>query len=332
MFLGLREIRVAKGRFVLIGVVVGLITFLLIMLTGLTSGLGHRNISALQALQPQQVVFNKEISYTNSSFDASYGGVPLGISQTKLESTSAETVAVLALPEGEASPHGAVKDGLLVSEQIAKALDLEDRDMVKVGGIEAEVQGVVPNEYYSHSPVVWTSTQTWQKIARTDSVGSVLLFDEQAETLPENAVSTSLRESFNGLEAYKAQRGSLQAMQAFLYVISAVVTVSFLTVWTMQRTNDIAILAALGAKPRYLFKDALGQAAIVLAFGTAVGAGASAGVGTYMSSVLADTVPFRFTWLSIVAPALSVWALGIAGSAIATRRVTKVDPQIALNA
>lgn len=332
MFLGLREIKVAKGRFVLIAVVVGLITFLLVMLTGLTAGLGHRNISALQALAPKQVVFNKEVSYTNSSFQQTYGGVPLGIAQTKIEVASAETVAVLALPKGVESPHGVIGDGLLVSEQVALALGLKEQSQVNVGGVDLVVDHVVPNEYYSHSPVVWADTNAWQQIARTDAVGSVLLFDETPTSLPDEAAVTDLRGSFDGLEAYKAQRGSLQAMQGFLYVISAVVTVSFLTVWTMQRTNDIAILAALGAKPRYLFKDALGQAGIVLAVGAVLGGILSAAVGSYMATALADTVPFRFTWLSILGPALAVWALGVEGAALATRRVTKVDPQLALHA
>lgn len=332
MFLGLREIRVAQGRFVLIAIVVALITFLLVMLTGLTSGLGHRNISALQALAPKQVAFNKEVSFTNSSFQQTYGGLPLGITQTKIEAASAENVAVLALPKGEKSPHGVIGGGLLVSEKVAESLGLTERSHVKVGGVDLIVERVVPNEYYSHSPVVWADTKTWQQIARTDAVGSVLLFDETPTNLPDEVVAEDLRGSFDGLEAYKAQRGSLQAMQGFLYVISAVVTVSFLTVWTMQRTNDIAILAALGAKPRYLFKDALGQAGIVLAVGAVFGGVLSAVVGAYMARALADTVPFRFTWLSVVGPALAVWALGIVGSALATRRVTKVDPQLALHA
>lgn len=40
MFLGIRDITHAWGRFTLIGTVVGLITLLLVMLTGLTGGLG----------------------------------------------------------------------------------------------------------------------------------------------------------------------------------------------------------------------------------------------------------------------------------------------------
>ena len=47
MFLSLRDITFAKGRFALLATVVALITLLLVLLTGLTNGLGHQNTSAL---------------------------------------------------------------------------------------------------------------------------------------------------------------------------------------------------------------------------------------------------------------------------------------------
>ena len=43
MFVGIRDVFYARGRFALIGSVVGLITLLLVMLTGLTGGLASQN-------------------------------------------------------------------------------------------------------------------------------------------------------------------------------------------------------------------------------------------------------------------------------------------------
>lgn len=42
MFLAIRDIRFARGRFALMGSVVALITLLLVMLSGLTAGLGNQ--------------------------------------------------------------------------------------------------------------------------------------------------------------------------------------------------------------------------------------------------------------------------------------------------
>lgn len=50
MFLALRDIRFAKGRFALMGGVVALISLLLVMLSGLTAGLGNQSTSAIADL------------------------------------------------------------------------------------------------------------------------------------------------------------------------------------------------------------------------------------------------------------------------------------------
>src|SRR6478672_6775979 len=57
MFLALRDIRFAKGRFTLMGGVVALITLLLVLLSGLTAGLGNQSTSAIAALPVDQIVF-----------------------------------------------------------------------------------------------------------------------------------------------------------------------------------------------------------------------------------------------------------------------------------
>ena len=57
MYLALRDLRFAKGRFVLMGGVVALITLLLVLLSGLTDGLGNQSTSALAAFPADQIVF-----------------------------------------------------------------------------------------------------------------------------------------------------------------------------------------------------------------------------------------------------------------------------------
>ncbi|GAB3648163.1 ABC transporter permease [Corynebacterium nasicanis] len=328
MFLGIRDILHARGRFTLIGAVVGLITLLLIMLTGLTGGLGAQNTSALRSLDPDRVVFTSQRpSFTDSQVTeadvaawAAVPGVarvrPLGALQTRLEAGSTQAVAVLGLP--------GIGPGAVLSASLIDA----PPPSVSLGGEVVPVAGTVPDEYYSHSPVVWVDTATWQDIARTEAVGSVLLVDGEPPSDAPDMTVTTLRGSFEGLASHQSEQGSLRTMQGFLYGISALVIVSFLTVWTIQRTRDLAILRALGATPGYLLRDALGQAALILAVG--VGAGALAGWG--LGTLAGQAVPFLLTPLTIVGPALGIWVLGLLGSLLATRRVAQIDPLIALGA
>ena len=182
---------------------------------------------------------------------------------------------------------------------------------------------------------MWVDTETWQAVAHVgdDVLGTVLAVDGELDGAGWEAASTStgtlvetVSGSFAGLAAYQSEQGSLRTMQGFLYVISALVTVSFLTVWTIQRTRDLAILRALGASARYLVTDALGQAALILAAGVSAGALAGWALGV----VAGQAVPFQLTVGTVLYPALGIWALGILGSFAAIRRVAGIDPLNAL--
>lgn len=368
MFLGIRDIVFAKGRFALIASVVGLLTLLLVMLTGLTGGLGKQNTAGIESFGADRVVFGAagsatpEVSFTSSEITdaaqqqwAHASGVDsataVGISQTKLETShSSVSAAVFGVPSDSdilRTSVGTVTAGnetlsdhsVVLGQSIAEDAGVNPGDHVSIGGQEFTVSGIAKDTFYSHQPVIWMNTASWQELSHVNSssakiVGTVLAvsapslsndqFNAIASSSHTQAVST--KESFNGLPAYSSERGSLQSMQGFLYGISALVTISFLTVWTIQRTRDLAVLRALGASTGYLLRDALMQAAIILLAGAVIGAVA----GWALGALASGAVPFQLDVLTIAGPAAGIWLIGLAGSLIATARISKIDPMIAL--
>ncbi|MDK8245057.1 MULTISPECIES: ABC transporter permease [unclassified Corynebacterium] len=319
MFVGLREIVKARGRFGLIVGTVGLITLLVVMLTGLTNGLGKQNTEALEALDAKSVVFQDmdEPSYMTSRVTAEEGTVPLGTGQTLLlrENGKEESISILGLPKGTELPGGEVLgDGAVASRE----LHVAPGDELSVGGTPITVDAVTDDLYFSHTAVLWVNTEDWKAAMHTDADGTVLLASDDR--------GMSMKDSFNGLAAYKSEQASFNMILGFLYAIAALVIVAFLTVWTMQRTRDLAILKAIGASNSYLRKDALGQAAVLLGIGAAVGALIALGIGLAASKV----APFSLTVLTVAGPPLAIWAIGMVGAFIATRQITKVEPQLAL--
>ena len=106
MFVALRDLRFARGRFVLIGSVVALITVLVGFLSGLTGGLATQNISAVLSIPADRVVFSApttdgaDASFSDSTiteqqttdWDTAAGvtsAEPIGISQTRAEAGDA---------------------------------------------------------------------------------------------------------------------------------------------------------------------------------------------------------------------------------------------------
>ncbi|MEU3553265.1 ABC transporter permease [Streptomyces fragilis] len=134
-------------------------------------------------------------------------------------------------------------------------------------------------------------------------------------------------DSLSAIGSYTSENGSLQLMRGFLFAISALVVGAFFTVWTIQRSGDVAVLKALGASTAVLLKDALGQAVVLLAGGTLIGTGLAAALGALVSGT---AVPFLLTPATVLLPAAVTILLGAAGAALSVRRVTSVDPLTAL--
>lgn len=373
MFLAIRDIRFAKGRFALMGSVVALISLLLVLLSGLTAGLGNQSTSAVAQLGEgsanpvSQLVFgapaknDPKVSFTESQVTAAQlnewaqapgvtSVVPLGISQSRFQgagdSKGIANVAVFGVGEPATGGTGAgagiapsfISDTtVVIGESVAKELSLSTGDAVTIAGTSLAVSGIVPDQWYSHSSVVWTTLPTWKKVAHLsdpDQLATVLAVtfekgatvDTDAANAAAGTISTTRTGSFAGLGGYKSENGSLMMMQAFLYGISALVIVAFLTVWTVQRTRDIAVLKAMGASGSYLLRDALTQAALVLL----AGAGIGGLVGVVGGIFAAQAAPFLLTPATTLLPVLGIVALGLAGAALAVRKVTRVDAMIAL--
>jgi putative ABC transport system permease protein len=117
-------------------------------------------------------------------------------------------------------------------------------------------------------------------------------------------------------------------IRGFLLVISALVVGAFFTVWTVQRTRQIGLLKALGASSAYVVRDALGQLAVVLIVSVALGTLLGLGLG----SLAGGDVPFSFALGSVLASAVALAVTGMAGSLVALRKLTRVDPVISLAA
>jgi putative ABC transport system permease protein len=103
---------------------------------------------------------------------------------------------------------------------------------------------------------------------------------------------------------------------------------SLLSYLVSQRTHEIGVRMALGARQRDIFRLVLGQGALLLAAGIVIGLGASFICARLFSSLLFETSatdPLTF----MITPALLSLAALLA-CYVPARRATKVDPLVAL--
>ncbi|ODU04369.1 MAG: ABC transporter substrate-binding protein [Pseudonocardia sp. SCN 72-86] len=354
MFVAWKDLRFARGRFALMGAVVTLMTLLVVLLSGLTAGLGRGSTSAVSGLPADHLAFStpatgQKPSFTDSAVTdaqwrqwADVPGVsradPLGITTTKaVAGDRTAALAAFGVPPGSllAPDATSITAGRVVlSTGAAEALHARLGQVVTVAGQRLDVAAIAGDASYSHTPVIWTSLVDWQRFATggdgnqatvialtTTSGADLAAADQHLRT-----TTVTRANALSAIGSYTSENGSLQLMRGMLFGISALVIGAFFTVWTIQRSGDIAILKALGATTPYLLRDALGQALTLLAVGTALGTGIAAVIG----ALAAGTVPFVLSAGSVLFPAAVMIALGAVGAVLSIRRITSVDPLTAL--
>ena len=356
MFVAWRDLRSARGRFVLIGSVVALITLLVGFLAGLTGGLATQDVSAVLGLPGDRLVLQQPVDGKPSFSESSIGtstvaawrdtaGVdevtPVGIAQgraTGARGSSAVAVALFGVPHGaprsvttDLAP--ATDDTVGLSSGAAADLHVGVGDRVTITGTTYRVATVDGDAWYSHTPVVALSPDAWAQADRRlggDGTATVLAVsgtpDWAAAAARTHTAAASPLMTLPALQTFTSEVGSLGLMIVMLFGVSALVVGAFFTVWTMQRSADIAVLKALGASDASLVRDALGQALVVLLVGIGVGIGLVSVLGALAGGAL----PFLLSPLTTVLPATVMVVLGLAGAAVALRTVTRADPLTAL--
>lgn len=360
MFLALRDLRVGRARFVLVGVVIALVGLLSTLLSGLAAGLVDDGISGLRglplthlALQPgAQSSFSRSTMRPENltAWTKHAEGVdvaPLGVSFLNAKTAAGDTLDLAMFgtppdsflaPNAEARAALAGKPGIVLSEEFKKE-GVKVGDVLTVVGPDQKlpVLGFTYTGSYGHVDIAFTSLAVWRQLVYGDNAAgrfsaiairggdsaTYAAADKAAETHTE-----SKAQAYAGSPGYSAETATMTLIRGFLLAISALIVGAFFTVWTVQRTRQIGLMKALGASNAYVLRDALGQLAVVLALATATGAAVAVGIGQFVGS----SVPFSLRAGPVVTSSLILIALGLAGSLVAVRRVTGVDPIIALGA
>ena len=191
MFLALRELTFARGRFALMGAVIALIAVLTVMLSGLASGLVNDGVSGLKALPVTAFAFDAgtktDNAFARSVVDATQlsawrvqpnvaDAALMGVRMTNVTTADGKQVdltlfgvqpdSFLAPVTSEGAPLGSL-DGIVVSPT-ARAEGLELGTVVTVDhlGTRLVVSGFTDGQAtFGHVDVAYLPLSTWQLIA-----------------------------------------------------------------------------------------------------------------------------------------------------------------------
>jgi len=193
MFLASRELVFARGRFTLMGIVIALIAVLVVLLSGLSSGLVNDGVSGLKSMKATSFAFDKG-TITDNAFSRSLvddeqiavwqdaDGIeqaePMGVSIVNGTTDDDEQIDLTLfgiVPGGFQEPElssgeqiGDRLDGIVVSETARTEQGLELGDVITLDrlGVELEVIGFTDGQAtFGHVDVAYLPIDTWRLIA-----------------------------------------------------------------------------------------------------------------------------------------------------------------------
>lgn len=362
-FLAKREILHHKIRFGLVAGLIGLVSFLVFVMTGLSTGLGEASVSGLRivtgeaqavvyAAESQRALARSDVAVADASKVSAVAGVtavaPIGQSMATFKTSSGKTlsVALVGVPDDATFfpvDRQPAKGSVLIDSSAAAGLQVGDVVRVQPGGQPLAIGGFSDLGRIQHMPVAYTALATWQRLryatfdtedAKVPNRANAFLVTTMAEYNDQTIMAIPLRteldaarvgEAIAASPGYKEETGTINLIRGFLFGIAALLVGTFFWILTLQKEGSLAVLRAAGAGPRVLIGSHTLQVIITTMVGLAAGLGAAKAVAKVM-----PTTVYLLTGSDIVVAGLLLLFLALAASASSMRRLFTVDPLLSL--
>jgi len=359
--LALQEIRRKKLQFGLISLIVGLVVYLLVMISALGSGLLSAMSGAVNSFDADLVVFSADSndSFLRSELTASQrdaiaevGGATGGVgymAATAQEDSLTEDVALFGFEPGSVA-EPAVRSGrtlaregeILIDRSLSRSSGLKVGDQITMRNAliayNFTIVGEVDEGQFLGLPSAYVLLDKWREMrypgqGEDAPAASVILARGHADDLGArieaavpNTSALSKSEAISAIGGVTEQERVVMAIELFGFVIGALVIGSFFFVLTMQRAYEIAIVKALGASSWYVFGQLIRQVVAVALAGLALGVA----LALVTEATLPSDIPLQITGGAFLTGGASITIAALLGSLFSARQVVRVNLMIAL--
>lgn len=370
MFLALREIAFARGRFVIMGAVVALIAILMVLLSGLSVGLVNDGVSGLQRMKTTSFAVQEDVG-KDSAFSRSvistkavdvwaeqdgveeaapFGNalvngktdsdvdIDLALFGIELDSFLAPEVA-----EGSALT-GAPDEVVLSSTAAEEGVEVGDVITVEQTGAKLRVAGIMADQHtFGHVDIGYLPLRTWQEIHAGVREG-----DQIADRVYDEITAVAVVGKDVDLAAGDRAAGTTSMTTEESFGASPGYTAETSTLSLIQVFLYAISALVVGAFFTVLTIQRKSEISVMRAIGAstryllrdsltqsvillAVSAAVGVAVGLAMGAFLATTaMPFALEAGPIAAPTALLLVLGVIGAAAAVVLIVRVDPLTAL--
>lgn len=330
-----KEIKKNKIRFLILGSIVFLVSFLTFIISGLANGLSQDNAALIKDLPDGQFYMNSdaEETYNLSLIDTSVqdtvlseneDAVALSIQMGFLNDEEDKQRSVAFVTSTDSNLFETVKEGEIVLDRSLEEEGLKVGDTLTNNQFNGEfvIKGFVNQQKYSHAPVAFINPKNYKEMYRVNEMQMIFIPGGDSFPTIEGLQSFSKTEFLSTIPSYSAEQMSLNMIVWFLVVISGLLFAIFFYMMNVQKIGLYGILKAIGVKTSTLFKMMWTQ----MLFITVIALGLSIILSQMFNLTAPEGMPFSLTITTTVQLSVVFLIIGFVGATLSGIQIKKVEP------
>ncbi|MDO4432837.1 MAG: ABC transporter permease [Aerococcaceae bacterium] len=357
MKLAWKEIRHQVKKFLLVEILIFLMMFMVIFLSGLTQGLGRATSAQIdnygdvqyiltedaEGIIPFSSLEDKQREAVNNLADQK--ALPIAISRSGIsfEASEGKKDVTYFVVENDSFLAPKATDGENLSSQVggivldssfeAKGLKIGDIVIDSATEYTLTILGFTKDAMYEHSNIGFITPATFEELKKVSN--PQYEWQPQAYVLTEtlsNNDKTSLedvslavlskQEVISKIPGYAAEQLTLTTITWVLILVSAAILGVFFYILTLQKLKSFGVLKAIGMSMGEITRIQLVQIFILGLIGVSLGAFAA----WSMAQFLPSSMPFYLKNQDIVMVSASFIAISVLSGLLSVWKIRQVDP------
>jgi len=329
-----KEMKRNKLRFLIVGSIIFLISFLTFMISGLANGLSQDNSALIKSMPKGHFYMNKE---ANNTFNLSKidtvtqnnilvdypNALAMSIQMGFVNDSEDKQYSVAFVASTESTLFPNVNEGEIILDATLQAKGIQIGDHIANDQLDAQfkVIGFVQQQKFSHAPVAFIHELDYKKMYRAKALQLIFIPNDDNHSFDE-LVSFTNNKFLNTISSYKAEQMTLNMIMWFLVVISGLLFAIFFYMMNVQKIGLYGILKALGVKTIVLFRMMWAQ----MLFITIAALILSIAFSQLFNFIAPEGMPFHLTMNTTIILSLLFIVIGFMGSTLSGIQIKKVEP------
>lgn len=334
MNLAWKDIKKNKIRFLILGSIIFLVSFLTFIISGLANGLSQDNAPFIKDLPKGQFYMTDDAddTFSLSKIDQELQREIISKEQEAVafsiqmgflnnEDDKQQSVAFVTSTESPFFQHVQQNEIFLDSSLRDKGIQVGEIVTSQQYSGQFIVKGFIEQKKYSHAPVAYISKEAYEEMYRVQEMQLIYLPNSKSKEF-QGLQAYSNKEFLHTIPSYSAEQLSLNMIIWFLVVISGMLFAIFFYMMNVQKIGLYGILKAIGLKTSKLFKMIWMQMMII----TVISLVLSSSLSQLFSIISPKGMPFTLTIGTTFQLSLVFLIIGFIGATLSGLQIKKIEP------